>query len=240
MFKEFIIFSLGAAIGSLVTCRLVYDKARAEADAEIKDMRDFYMSNQNKDILKEDEETEEDDEEEDIVDDYDDDIEEEIDYIYDRETGRYIDRAECESPSEEGDEEIWFDPTAPEEPEESFQSKIDAIVEREGYKTNEPDIYDREELKEMGIKYEPPYVITFEDFEEYYRSETLSYWTDGIVTDLHGNIVHNHTELLGEDILGFFGEFEDEDPNIAYVRNDKLQMDYEILREPISYHSLGK
>ena len=216
MFKNFVIFALGAAVGSIVTSRLITNKAREFADNEIKDMRDYYSERYgeeypgktNTDIPVETENNSSDDKEEDVNEDDDD-----------------CDPAEKESPIEE----LWYDP---DEPEEVLQAKIDKIIEQEGYANKESE--------ENKMNYLPPYPIPFEEFENYYGSETLSYWTDGMVTDLHGNIVHNHKEMLGDDILSHFCKFDGEDPSIAYVRNDKLQMDYEILREPISLHSLGE
>ena len=82
-----------------------------------------------------------------------------------------------------------------------------------------------------------PYVITFEQFnEEYdrYDKETMTYYAgDDTLADECEGIVDDVNDLVG-DSLSRFGE-NSEDPDVVYVRNDSLEIDYEIVRSPGLY-----
>lgn len=108
------------------------------------------------------------------------------------------------------------------------------IIEENGYtqyssntKTNEK----REEEDEM----DKPYIITPEEFSDSdYFTETLSYWADGVVTDIDDEPLTDDQieDLIGEDSLSHFGEYEDDS---VFVRNDRLRIDYEILADTRRY-----
>lgn len=108
------------------------------------------------------------------------------------------------------------------------------IIEENGYtqyssniKTNEK----REEEDEM----DKPYIITPEEFSDSdYNTETLSYWADGVVTDIDDEPLTDDQieDLIGEDSLSHFGEYEDDS---VFVRNDRLRTDYEILADTRRY-----
>ena len=74
-----------------------------------------------------------------------------------------------------------------------------------------------------------PYVIPPEEYgEDYdYETETLLYYTDGVLADTDDNIISDVNGIVGYDSLNHFGEYEDDS---VYVRNDRLKIDYEILR----------
>lgn len=75
---------------------------------------------------------------------------------------------------------------------------------------------------------EKPYVIAPEEFDEIgYETISLYYYTDGVVADRDDNVIDNVDEIIGNDSLGTFGQYEDDS---VYVRNDALKCDYEILR----------
>lgn len=75
---------------------------------------------------------------------------------------------------------------------------------------------------------EKPYVISPEEFDEIgYETISLYYYVDGVVADRDDNIIDNVDDIIGNDSLGTFGQYEDDS---VYVRNDALKCDYEILR----------
>ena len=78
-----------------------------------------------------------------------------------------------------------------------------------------------------------PYLIAPEELGEYddYRIVGLTYYSDGVLTDEAGEPIKNITELVG-DALDHFGDFEDD---AVHVRNEALETDYEILRDPQKY-----
>ena len=94
-------------------------------------------------------------------------------------------------------------------------------------------IYTNEEggAKNMTKK---PYVISPDDFGELddYNRISLTYYADGIVEDEDREIVNDVDELIGEDSLTHFGEYEDDS---VFVRNDYLRTDFEILKDYRSY-----
>lgn len=83
-------------------------------------------------------------------------------------------------------------------------------------------------------KVEKPYTITPEEFGEYgYETISLTYYADGVLADENGEVVDDIDEIVGEDSLSHFGEYEDDS---VYVRNDAKRCDYEILRELSDYN----
>ncbi len=75
-----------------------------------------------------------------------------------------------------------------------------------------------------------PYVIPPEDFGEEgdYEIKSLTYYADGVLTDDWDNVIEDIDELIGEESLTHFGEYEDDS---VFVRDDQMKIDYEILRD---------
>lgn len=76
-----------------------------------------------------------------------------------------------------------------------------------------------------------------------WEQATITYFADGGVIDVNGDYVQNHEELIGEGIPRF-GEQSD-DANVVYVRNKKLEKEFEIISDPgnatdFLSHSLGE
>lgn len=79
-----------------------------------------------------------------------------------------------------------------------------------------------------------PYVISPDEFgeiDEYHRI-SLRYYADGVLEDDEGNIIEDIDELLGDDPSEHFGEYEDDS---VFVRNEYLETDFEILKDPYTY-----
>lgn len=93
------------------------------------------------------------------------------------------------------------------------------------------------EQKGGSEKMDKPYVIPPEEFGELdgYETYSLTYYADGVLADDSGDIVDNIEDIVGEDSLTHFGEYEDDS---VFVRNDSLKNDYEILKDFDTYYNL--
>lgn len=108
------------------------------------------------------------------------------------------------------------------EPDSSPEESIVAI--------KEDDILKREITEEFEILTED----RFGDLEGY-GSETLTYYAiDDVLTHENDEQIPNSDELIG-DALHHFGE-NSNDPEVVYIRNHRIEMDFEIIFEDRSYH----
>ena len=121
---------------------------------------------------------------------------------------------------EEPKEEEKIIPKLSEKPSLAEYAKL---LNKEGYTD-----YSKKEEKGGSIMDGEPYVITPDDFGDVpgYDTESLVYYADGVVTDTFSNVIDNVDDIIGEDSLTHFGEYEDDS---VFVRNDALKTDYEIL-----------
>lgn len=119
--------------------------------------------------------------------------------------------------------------------------KVDAVFDNESDDDEESDDEDEDDPdKEFFAYYDipveernpNPYVITPTSFGmecPYYDKVTLVFHEeDGIITEEDGTMVTDVDKLVGWASLDRFGEYE---PNVVYVRNEKICTDYEIVRE---------
>lgn len=112
-----------------------------------------------------------------------------------------------------------------------------------GNESNEPAVEEEEKLAYAKLTVEAgytekekeairkvnnmPYVISPEDVGDTdYDIVTLFYYDDQTLADEDNIVIDNPEEAVGPDALGSFGEYEDD---TVYVRDDRLQIDYEIL-----------
>ena len=86
-----------------------------------------------------------------------------------------------------------------------------------------------------------PYTITPYQFayeNRHYDKLTLLYYpADKVLLNESEDIQESIDESIGEDALTKFGEFEEE---VAYVRNDRLGIDYEVLLQPENEHYISE
>lgn len=108
-------------------------------------------------------------------------------------------------------------------------------LSREGYTNysnseNISDQFDRDEAEE----FKDPYVIEPEQFGEFdnYDQISLTYYADGALADDNDQLVEDVVGTVGPEALNHFGEFDDDS---VFVRNERLRVDYEILRDLRSY-----
>lgn len=116
---------------------------------------------------------------------------------------------------------------------------------------NKPDISEYAvKLKESGYTnyseisqedndVEVPYVIAPEDYGENDEYETISltYYSDGVLTDEDDEVITNPGELVGRDFASHFGDYEDDS---VFIRNDNRKIDFEILMDYRTYQDVLK
>lgn len=96
-----------------------------------------------------------------------------------------------------------------------------------------------------GLKYgtptvngaKKPYVIAkdvFMNSEVGYPNVTLTYYSDEVLADETDTPVEDVEMTVGSKNLTRFGQQSD-DPRVVYIRNDRLQVDYEVLLDDGSY-----
>lgn len=114
-----------------------------------------------------------------------------------------------------------------EEAEEPTDKEVyDSIVKDSGYAV---------EAEKEDKKMDKPYVISPSEYgDSDYALLSLTYFLDGTVLNERDKIVSNVTEFIGDDYANHFDEYED-DPDTVYVRNDKLGIDFEVLRDYREY-----
>mgnify|MGYP001187246191 CR=1 FL=1 len=95
-----------------------------------------------------------------------------------------------------------------------------------------------EEMDENMIN-DKPYVISPDEFGEFYDYEkiSLTYYADQVLADEDDELVEDIEETVGFESLNAFGEYEDDS---VFVRNDRLKCDYEILLDQRKYSDVIK
>ena len=118
--------------------------------------------------------------------------------------------------------------TAKEEKEEDVPEKDDKDIGNLSKKISELG-YDTQK--------DTPYVISPDDFGEFedYEMITLTYFSDGVLTDDNKQRLDDAEDIVGKDFAEHFGEYEDD---AVYIRNDERKCDYEIIRDLDSYSEL--
>ena len=119
-----------------------------------------------------------------------------------------------------------------EDHEKTVKDDYSNIVQDLGYTTDE---------KKGGksVMNDKPYVIRPEEFGENgdYETESLTYYSDGVLTDDFDNPINDVEFLVGEDSLTHFGEYEDDS---VFVRNDATKSYYEILLDTRAYSTIQR
>lgn len=111
------------------------------------------------------------------------------------------------------------------------------ILNENGYSKDDNDETVEEGEEPMKDDIFKPYVITPEEFgeEEGYDTESLTYYSDGVLTDDYDNPIKDVEAMIGKDSLTHFGEYEDDS---VFVRNDINKTDYEILKDIRKYSEI--
>lgn len=94
------------------------------------------------------------------------------------------------------------------------------IVEKLGYTNNEEG---------GSTMIDKPYVISPDEFGDCdYEIVSLTFYADGVLADDYDEVVEDIPGTVGIGSLQTFGQYEDDS---VFVRNDRLKIDYEILRD---------
>lgn len=82
-----------------------------------------------------------------------------------------------------------------------------------------------------------PYVVTPEEFgnADEYDIISLNYYADGIVSDDWGDKIEDLEATVGEDFASHYGEYEED---AVYIRNDRLKVEYEVLKSLSKYSEM--
>lgn len=115
------------------------------------------------------------------------------------------------------------------------------IIKEQNY-TDYSDISNTKTVKKANEKektesMDKPYVIAPEEYGEFEEYETISltYYSDGVLTDENDEVVDDIENVVGLDALNHFGEYEDDS---VFVRNDRLKSDYEIIADSRTYSEI--
>jgi len=111
------------------------------------------------------------------------------------------------------------------EEEESEEPEAENAFERPPLP---PWEYDREMAGRTG---EHPFIMHFEEFQQSECSHqlTITYFEgDDVLVDESDEVITKKDEVVGMDNLGKFGHGSN-DPNVVYIRNPKLDVEYEVL-----------
>ena len=153
---------------------------------------------------------------------------EEIDSV--KEALGYVNQRSDKSETEEDDEDAKEDVGA-------ARKEIERIVREQGYDYNAVSKKEgNDEKEEEESMNEKPYVISPEEFGDCdYKTVSLTYYNDDVLTYENGEVIHNIDELVGEGSLDTFGQYE---ADSVFVRNDDLKTDFEILADERNYYEM--
>lgn len=93
------------------------------------------------------------------------------------------------------------------------------------------------QIHEHVTAFQFPYVISPDDLKDETNQGNWNFvrlysFADGIVTDKMLHVLSDVDEVIGDDSLNHFGEYADD---AVYVRNEKLETDFEIISDPRTY-----
>lgn len=160
---------------------------------------------------------------------------EEIESVIEHFKSREEECEKCEATDIQGvnDEVPWSSDEEKEKYEEQVKDLeytaglVNIVDDTEGIFETEADIKE----------YIQPYVISPEEFGEFGNTtRCLTYYSDFVLVDEDDDIVVDPETLVGE-ALEHFGEYEDD---CVHVRNENLEMDFEILRSEKSFTEINK
>lgn len=153
---------------------------------------------------------------------------EEIDSV--KEALGYVNQRTDKLETEEDDEDTKEDVGA-------ARKEIERIVLEQGYDYNAVSKKEgNDEKEEEESMNEKPYVISPEEFGDCdYKTVSLTYYNDDVLTYENGEVIHNIDELVGEGSLDTFGQYE---ADSVFVRNDDLKTDFEILADERNYYEM--
>lgn len=205
-----IMFTVGAAIGSAVTWKLIKTKYEQIADDEIQSVKDEYSSLMVK--MKEH-----------LINSAANSTQESEEPSSENDGEYYPDDDEREFTEKELQQINYYKITS----KYRGASENDEENDKEGDEGQ--DEFDGEVRYING-----PYPISPDDFccsPPGYSAQPLDYFADGILADDWGMEV-DIEETIGEENLAHFGEYVDD---VLYIRNERTEVDYEVTKDPRNY-----
>lgn len=107
---------------------------------------------------------------------------------------------------------------------EESKNTYNNIIDKNNYSIKKEN--EEEEEEDM---YKPEVIAPEESWECEYPTLSLVYYEgDGVLANDDNEIIDNVEELVGEDFASHFGEYEDDS---VFIKNDKMGVYYEILRD---------
>ena len=195
-------FVLGAAAGSLVTWKLIEKKYMDMADDEIRSVKEMYRSKANRVT---------DDEIRDISKQFVEEERSQIHYEPDDTGKQLIDKLNNLTTTYASDDE-----------------KSDYTVYSQAKEKH--NVFDDTMPSEPEVKHDDPYVIDPTEYGEFseYEQRELTYYKDGVICENDTDMIDQY-DIFGDlDVGDHFGEYENDR---VFVRDDRRQVDYEILRD---------
>jgi len=115
------------------------------------------------------------------------------------------------------------------------------VVELKNRYENEVRPYEVDKSEDIGRKDVPvddPYVISLERFlqerNDFDKVRVYYYAVDDTLVYDNEDIIDDTDLLIGTDYLDWFGDAS-EDPYVVYVRNERIEIDFEVVRIEKSY-----
>lgn len=205
--NNMIIFVVGTLLGSATTYFVVKKKFETEKENEIKEMREYYTKREE--IISEN-------------------ADKEVDIL----------KQEIESMRQDTEEQTSVD----EEELEEYRNIVsqynhpeyaDALVRKRELQMADAKKAEEDMTEE---RQEPFYIIKPDEFGtiDDYELVNLTWYADGILADEFDNIIGEEEieERIGSEALIEIGKYL---PKFIHVRNDDLEIDYEIGEDPRNY-----
>ncbi len=130
--------------------------------------------------------------------------------------------------------EGYSQPVTAEDVEELEEREAAEEEERNAFVDLPPWNYDKELASRNGDR---PFIMHLEEYQQSECSHqiTITYFEgDDVLVDESDEVISKKDEVVGMDNLAKFG-YGSNDPNVVYVRNPKLDIEYEILRHQGHY-----
>lgn len=140
---------------------------------------------------------------------------------------------------------------------QELEGTVSDLIQENGYRTSEPEPTAEPELHEISRNIftdamaghdfdfekevplrssEKPYVIEHDEFYESDRQTITLTWFEGdeVLADEKDEHIPNPDHVVGDENLQRFG-YGSRDPNIVYVRNETMDIDFEIVKNDGKY-----
>lgn len=202
------IFAGGILVGAAATYFAIKTKYEKLAENEIKEMREYYKDKNEKEVE-----------------------------IIERNA---VQRHEHEKAVAEAEKQEEFDKELEKELEEYREivkqynnpEYADALVRKRELQIKEAEKEEENMTEEFA---QPYYIIKPEQYgEKDFEPVTLTWYADGVLADEYDNVIDEDEieERIGMEALVNIGAYED---GLIHVRNDYLEIDYEIQEDPRNY-----